>query len=353
MPTTIRDGSVYDGEYIITSNKTIASGATVSGAWSYEGNSNLTLTIEDGADVSGMDLSYSTGTGSLSVIGATSDAFNSVSGVTFITALGFEGFANGETLSIYDATGTVTASPLATITAATDYTTSVGDLAGIGTTITTLRLVATAVGRTTSIRDLDIPEGGSLVEPVSTIADGGYSSNATLTGNEVITPTISVTAPHTGKLVATTQSVSAGDVQSNLGYLLNLRDTQPYRDVIAVQDLEVDFITSEGTTAVAVDLNHFICSTSAVGQYFTGVTLNNLDVPNNLIFSILVQDTLVNGGETVMLFVDNRGRVEGISGDTFQAGLDGFNEDIQVTLNVTEGNVQDIVENELDFYLGE
>ena len=249
-----------------------------------------------------------------------------------VTQLTLTGFADSEHVDVYDfRTGSdsdITVSNLTTkrlntnsITSASNFGSATGFssgggavVSGLGGTIDRVMVVTSAAERIANVQIINITAGGANPVTISSSADTGYNTGASIAGTR--TPSVLTSGTHSGKLQIAVSGTGLGNAPSNRA-VLDVRDTQAYRDVMAIHELTGDYLASEGVNGWSIDVRYAIMQTAQLTQYFTGGTVLNGGGTN--IFSISTADTL-SGGGSVTLVVDNRSSPTGISSDAFSAG---------------------------------
>ena len=329
----------------------VGSGVTVefAGGQSYRVN----------GDLSAATLSR-TGSGTASIVLGPNGVLPATlpAGFQTITQLTLTGFADSEVVDVYDfRTGSdsdITVSNYTTkrqtstsLTAATTFGSASGFgtlLTGLGTTIDRVMIVTSARDRVASVQVVSITAGGSNPVTISSTADSGYNNTATLAGTR--TTTVLTSGTHSGKMQIATTGTGLGNAPSNRA-ILDLRQDQRYRDVMAIHGLTSDFINSEGRNGWSIDLTYAICQTGQVSQYFTGGSLLNESSGANRIFSISTSANLQGGG-SVTLVVENRDSPTGISSDAFSSGVSRLENSINATLETEHNDLLSDITAEFD-----
>ena len=275
-----------------------------------------------------------------------------------ITQLTLTGFADSEVVDVYDfrtgsdsdittANYTTKRQTSTSLTAATTFGSASGFgtlMTGLGTTIDRVMIVTSARDRVASVQVVSITAGGSNPVTISSTADAGYNNTATLAGTR--TTTVLTSGTHSGKMQIATTGTGLGNAPSNRA-MLDLRQDQRYRDVMAIHGLTSDFISSEGRNGWSVDLTYAICQTGQVSQYFTGGSLLNESSGANRIFSISTSANLQGGG-SVTLVVENRDSPTGISSDAFSSGVSRLEDSINATLETEHNDLLSDITAEFD-----
>lgn len=239
--------------------------------------------------------------------------------------------ADVSNLLMYSVVGTANNT---TINAATTSIAAYLTRTGLAWNTRTIRIISSSPQNNMFTLDVDLSTSTGESTAVIEAANSVYNASATVTGTQ--TPSVfndTSTGSSGVKLLVTTALTSLGTDATNRA-LQNLRGSQAYNDVAAINNLTSDYIVGIGLSGTGVDLRYFKCTTIDLSQNFTAVSeLNNLagisQSGNGDVFSERVTATVTpTGGSPVtnrQILVANDDAPTGISSDAFGTGLNASN----------------------------
>ena len=200
--------------------------------------------------------------------------------------------------------------------------------------------------------DVDLSTSTGESTAVIEAANGVYNASATVTGTQTPSVFNDTSSGSSGvKLLVTVSGTSLGNAATNRA-LQDLRGTQAYNDIAAINNITIDYITGVGLNGTGVDLRYFKTTTVGLGQRFTAVSeANNLTgigmSGDGDVFSTRTTATVTPDGESAItgqfIFVENRDANNGISSDAYTTGLDAQNTRIVNAINNAGGQTRSTV----------